>query len=186
MSAAQELPIEHDFRGQLLPEAERSLLRLSRSANELCIHVDAPYFGDAPPPAPVGPTDRLWEHEVCELFIADDLEHYLEVELSPHGHYLVFELSGVRRVVRSQLPIAYFARIDAGGPNRLGRFIGEARVPWEYLPVPARRVNAYAIHGGAQQRRYHAHSAAGYQQGDVADFHRLGSFVPFQLAGCAR
>ena len=181
----QELPIERDFRGQLLPEAERSLVRLSHVASALRIEVEAPYFGDPPPTTPVGPTDRLWEHEVTEVFIADDREHYLEIELSPHGHYLVLELKGVRQVVRSLLPIRYTARIVAGSaPNRLGRFFGEAHVPWEYLPVPSRRVNAYAIHGTgrAAQRRYHAHSAPG---GDVADFHKLGSFVPFQLATCA-
>jgi len=184
MIEVQELPIEHDFRGQLLPEAERSVVQLSRNAKELLIRVSAPFFGDAAPAAAVGPTDRLWEHEVVEVFIADDAEHYLEVELSPHGHYLVLELNGVRRVVRSLLPIDYAARIEGAGTTRSGRFIGEARVPLAYLPVPARRVNAYAIHGPALQRCYCAHSAPNGQGGDVADFHRLGSFVPLRLAGC--
>jgi hypothetical protein len=183
MTAQQELTISHDFRGQLLPEAHRSLVRLSRSGHELRIEVAAPYFADPAPNGPIGPTDRLWEHEVCEVFIADAAEHYLEVELSPHGHHLVLELRGVRRVVRSRLPIAYQARIDLAQCNAAqgtaGRFYGEARVPWEYLPAAALRVNAFAIHGPATQRRYHAHSAPG---GDVADFHQLGSFVPFQLA----
>lgn len=179
MSASQELPIEHDHRGQLLPATERSLVTLSRDGDALVIRVDAPFFDDPPPAAPVGATDRLWEHEVCEVFIADDGERYLEVELSPHGHHLVLELNGVRRVVRSQLPISYSARIDAG-PNRSARFSGLARVPWQYLPAAPRRVNAYAIHGPAQQRCYHAHSAPN-EGGHVADFHQLGSFVPLTL-----
>ena len=183
MSETQELPIAHDHRGQLLPESERGLVTLSRDADALLIQVDAPFFGDAPPTAPVGATDRLWEHEVCEVFIADDAEHYLEIELSPHGHHLVLELRGVRRVVRSQLPISYSARIEAG-PNRSARFRGLARVPWHYLPAVPRRVNAYAIHGSAQQRCYHAHNAPN-EGGHVADFHKLGSFVPFALVGCA-
>jgi hypothetical protein len=175
----QALLIGHDFRGQSLPKSRRALVRLRREASELCIEVVAPYFADPAPSAPVGATDRLWEHEVCEVFIADAAEHYLEVELSPHGHHLVLELNGVRQVVRSQLPIAYSARIEPGGPGRTGRFFGQARVPWHYLPTPALRVNAYAIHGPAAQRCYHAHNASG---GDVADFHQLSSFVPFQLA----
>jgi hypothetical protein len=183
MSEFQELPIDHDFRGQLLPEPHRGLVRLARSADELCIEVASPYFGDPAPSGPVGPTDRLWEHEVCEIFIADAAENYLEVELSPHGHHLVLELQGVRRVVRAQLPIRYVARIErAADTTAYARFYGEARVPWQYLPARALRVNAYAIHGPAEQRCYHAHSAPG---GDVADFHKLGSFVPFQLACCA-
>lgn len=179
----QELPIDHDFRGQLLPEPHRGLVRLARIGDELCIEVASPYFADPAPAAPVGATDRLWEHEVVEVFIADAAENYLEVELSPHGHQLVLELQGVRRVVRSQLPIRYVARIEQAVSGLAGaayaRFYGEARVPWEYLPARALRVNAYAIHGAPAQRCYHAHSAPG---GDVADFHKLGSFVPFQLA----
>jgi hypothetical protein len=178
----QQLMIAHDFRGQLLPVAHRGLVRLRRDGSELFIEVAAPYFADPAPSAPVGATDRLWEHEVCEVFIAGSAEHYLEVELSPHGHHLVLELNGVRRVVRSQLPIAYSARIEPAAPGHLGRFIGQARVPWSYLPAPALRVNAYAIHGPRAQRCYHAHSPPG---GDVADFHQLPSFVPFQLACCA-
>ena len=175
----QELAIAHDFRGQRLPESRSALLRLRREGDELCIEVVSPYFGDPAPTTPVGPSDRLWEHEVCEVFIADAAEHYLEIELSPHGHHLVLELNGVRKVVRAQLPIAYSARIEPpAAPGQLGRFVGQARVPWEYLPRPALRVNAFAIHGPAAQRCYHAHSAPG---GDVADFHQLSSFVPFQL-----
>jgi hypothetical protein len=181
MSELQELAIAHDFRGQLLPESHHSLVRLSRSADELCIEVAAPYFADAAPTGPVGATDRLWEHEVVEVFIADAAEHYLEVELSPHGHHLVLELNGVRKVVRSLLPIRYAARIERS-PASAARFFGEARVPWAYLPTPASRVNAFAIHGPRAQRCYHAHSAPG---GEVADFHKLGSFVPFQLTATA-
>lgn len=175
----QELTIGHDFRGRPLPEGQRATVCLRREGGALRIEVVAPYFADPPPNAPVGATDRLWEYEVCELFIADAAEHYLEVELSPHGHHLVLELQGVRRVVRSHLPIAYSARIEPAGSAAVGRFIGVARVPWHYLPTPALRVNAYAIHGPTAQRCFHAHSAPG---GDVADFHQLSSFVPFQLA----
>jgi hypothetical protein len=174
----QELSIAHDFRGRRLPKGRSALVRLRREGSELCIEVVAPYFADPAPTAPVGATDRLWEHEVVEVFIADAAEHYLEVELSPHGHHLVLELNGVRQVVRSRLPIAYSARVEPAPPGQLGRFFGQARVPWDYLPKPARRVNAYAIHGPAEKRCYHAHSAPG---GDVADFHQLSSFVPFQL-----
>ena len=178
----QTLAIALDHRGRSLPAAHRARMRLSRDAHSLCIEITAPYFADPAPAAPVGATDRLWEHEVCEVFIADSAEHYLEIELSPHGHHLVLELDGVRNVVRAKLPIEYSARIEPGVPGRLGTFHGWARVPWAYLPRPALRVNAYAIHGLEAQRCYHAHSAPG---GDVADFHKLASFVPFQLACCA-
>jgi hypothetical protein len=168
------LSIAHDWRGRELPSAEHAELLLARAGEVLRIEVDAPFFGDPPPTAAVGPTDRLWEHEVVELFIADDGAHYLEVELSPHGHHLVLELSGVRRVVRSLLAIEYRAVID----HAARRFRGVAGVPASYLPDRAVRVNAFAIHGQGGARTYCAHSPPG---GQVPDFHRLESFVPLQL-----
>lgn len=187
------LPIAHDFRGVPLPAAHRAIVRLGREGDSLVIDVDAPYFGDPAPqgqPGPQGPTDRLWEYEVCEVFLADAADNYLEVELSPHGHHLVLALAGVRNCVRSRLPIVYEARIEPARhlcecreclaePSPAGRFYGQARVPWAYLPTPTVRGNAYAIHGAAAQRCYHAHSPPG---GETADFHKLDSFVSLQLA----
>jgi len=179
--SAQRLTIAHDFRGAPLPAAQHAELRLSRVGAALRIEVDAPYCGDPAPSQPVGATDRLWEHEVVEVFIADAAESYLEVELSPHGHHLVLALSGVRHIVRARLPIDYQATIVRApvAPAEVGRFRGVASVPWDYLPAAATRVNAYAIHGQGAGRCYHAHSPP---RGEVADFHRLDCFVPLTLA----
>jgi hypothetical protein len=166
------LRIAHTWQGQPLPPEQCAELQLQLHAEQLEIAVDAPYFADPAPPGPVGPTDRLWEYEVCELFIADMGEHYLEVELSPHGHHLVLELRGVRKVVRSSLPIAYQVTCSAG------RYQGVARVPRSYLPEGAARANAYLIHGVSAERSYCAHAPP---LGDVPDFHRLERFVPLAL-----
>lgn len=173
------LAIEHDFRGVPLPAADCARVVLAHEHDELCIEVESPYFGDPAPQGPAGPTDKLWEHEVVEVFIADAAERYLEVELSPHGHHLVLELSGVRHIVRARLPIDYQATIMPPTSETVGRFRGTARLPWSYLPRAATRVNAYAIHGPPAARCYHAHHPPG---GEVADFHRLESFVPWTLS----
>ena len=166
------LRIGHDFRGVALPPAEQAEMFLAVRGGLLEITVDAPFYGDPAPPGPPGPTDRLWEYEVCEVFIADAGEHYLEVELSPHGHHLVLELRGVRKPVRSGLPIEYqVARSD-------GRYRGTARVPLDYVPEGAARGNAYLIHGVGGARSYCAHSPT---LGEVPDFHRLERFVPLTL-----
>jgi len=70
------------------------------------LRVTAPFYGDPPAPsAPIGPTDRLWEHEVVEVFIAGPDGRYTEIELAPSGHHLVLQLDGVRQPVATCIPI---------------------------------------------------------------------------------
>jgi hypothetical protein len=178
----RDLPIERDFRGQLLPAAHHARIAVQRAADALIVELDAPYFADPAPAGPPGPTDRLWEYEVAELFIADAGDRYLEIELSPHGHHLVLELHGVRRVVRAQLPIAYTVQIDReqtpAHPELQGRYRGRAHIPLAYLPDAPSRANAYLIHGVAANRCYCAHSPP---LGETPDFHRLEAFVALHL-----
>ncbi len=174
------LPIERDWEGRLLPEADRALVMALLVTDELVVTFDAPYFGDPPPPSAAGSTPRLWEHEVVELFIADEREHYIELEFGPHGHYLALELRGVRSIVQQGMPLVYQARIElasappAGRSGPIGRYRGTARVPMSYLPLPPARGNAYSIHGASDSRCYHAHAAV---PGDRPDFHQLECFA---------
>lgn len=143
-------------------------VELRRDADHLVIDVDAPFFDDAPPPGPAGPTAELWSYEVVEAFFLGADERYLEVELSPHGHHLVLELSGVRQVVRQAMPLDFSATIEGG------RWQGRARVPASWLPPGWDRVNAFAIHGEGEARRFLAFQPAG---GEAPDFHRLEVFT---------
>ena len=103
------------------------------------------------------------------MLLGED-ECYLEVELGPAGHHLVLELHGVRNIVREGLPLEY--EVKGHGT----RWRGEALVPIRLLPPGCERLNAFAIHGVGEQRRYLAWSPAG---GDAPDFHRLDAFRPF-------
>jgi len=175
------LSIDRDYQGSALPEAHRAWLELTMGSDWLEVAFDAPYFGDPPPPSIAGSTDRLWEYEVIELFIAGPGERYLELELGPHGHHLGLALSGVRRVERHGLPIDVAVRIDACadlGPHApVGRYAGRARVPTSCLPEHPSRVNAYLIHGLGAARCHHAHAPVA---GPTPDFHRLDCFVPLR------
>lgn len=138
----------------------------------LTVAFEAPYFGDPPPPGPAGVTPGLWDYEVVELFVAGPGERYLEVELGPHGHSLVLQLDGVRRVVGTSAADRYRAQIE-GGVWR-----GEAVVDAGLLPPRPWRVNAYAIHGVGAGRVYRAAFAV---PGARPDFHRLDCFAPWSV-----
>ena len=150
-------------------------MRLVDGGSTLDVHVEAPFHGDPAPADPVGPTWRLWDHEVVELFIAGigSPEPYLEVELGPHGHHLVLQLAGRDRTITARLlPLAFEAEIDGD------RWSGFARIPREYLPCGAGWANADAIHGPKEARRYLSWAPV---PGDAPDFHRIWLFPQVAL-----
>jgi hypothetical protein len=175
-----ELRVEHLWDGRAAEPGEvvrlevEGLTAAEGEPGGLRLSVDAAFHGDPPPAAPPGPTRRLWEHEVVELFVAGpgepDRVPYLEVELGPHGHHLVLRLAGVRRVVESGLPLDYQVWIDGL------RWSGEARLPAAWLPPRPWRLNAYALHGTAPERRYLAMRPV---PGAEPDFHQPERFVPW-------
>jgi len=166
------LEIVHDWRGQPIGQQEVVRFDLALDATALTIDVRAPLHGDPPPPGPAGSFDGLWNHEVVELFLLGDGEHYLEIELGPWGHYLVLELSGRRCVARSGGDIDFEVRRGHTG------WTGRAVIPAAWIPKPVGLGNAYAIHGLGPARRYRAlHPVSGPQP----DFHRLEDFGPIGI-----
>ena len=159
--------------GACLPEEEVQI-HLSASPSQLSIRIRAPYHGDPPPPTQPGPTDFLWDYEVVELFILGDGERYTEIEMGPHGHYLVLQLAGRRNAVRRCLPMDYASQIDGI------RWEGRASIPRELLPPSPAHINATAIHGQGSQRRYLSWAPL---PGPHPDFHRLEGFGPLDLPG---
>jgi hypothetical protein len=159
--------VRSSWDGAPLPDADVVTVELGWEAASLAVAVDAPFYGDPAPSGPPGPTERLWEHEVVELFLLERPDHYLELELGPHGHHLALELCGAREVVRAAMPIDYQAHIANG------RWTGHARIAREMVPPLADRANAYAIHGQGARRRY---SACFPVPGATPDFHRLEHF----------
>lgn len=166
------LAIGRAWGGALLPRPGRTELRLSWEPAALRVDVDAPYAGDPPPAVPPGPTERLWEHEVVELFVVRPDSSYVELELSPHGNHLLLELTGVRQVSRQGLPVDFSARIDGA------RWRGTARIDRALLPERPARAAAFRCWGPADARRYELTAPL---PGDVPDFHQPALFPPWML-----
>jgi hypothetical protein len=158
---------------------ERYALDLSvdDSTHELIVSVDAPFFGDPPPPsqAACGPVANLYDYEVVELFLFGAGARYLEVELAPSGHYLALAFAGERQR-RGDVTIVY----DVSALEDQ-RWVGRARIPPEALPPAASRVNAHAIHGRSPRRWLSAAAAAGSRP----DFHRFDAAIELE-PGLAR
>jgi len=165
------LTIDKTWDGQPISNGESIRMNIHVVEEHLVIDLAAPFHDDSPPEGPPGPTPGLWEYEVVELFIAGPGEQYLEIELGPYGHHLVLQLDGIRTVVSEGLDLHYSARIRNHGWN------GLAKIPLAWLPEGPHRINAYAIHGPPDARRYLCWAPV---PGDHPDFHRLGCFRPVQ------
>ncbi|MEZ4431759.1 MAG: hypothetical protein R3F65_05055 [bacterium] len=166
------LVVARAWDGAAVDAGERVVVAVAVDDAAMVIEVDAPFFGDAPPPHPPGPTPALWSHEVVELFVLGPGDRYTEVELGPGGHHLVLQLAGRRQVVASALPIAFSAVVEGG------RWRGRAVLDAGLLPPRPWRVNAYAIHGAGAARAYRAAFAV---PGAAPDFHRLDCFTAWDV-----
>jgi hypothetical protein len=164
-----EIRIDRLWDGKPARSDEAVQMTLARSTTKFTVEIDATFHGDPSPCAPTGSTDRLWEHEVVELFLLGDDDHYLELEFGPHGHYLALSLHRERQVT------ARGARLRFAAVRANGRWSGRAHVPARLLPDHVRAFNAYAMHGQGNARR---HLAAHPLSGSEPDFHQLASFAP--------
>ena len=161
--------IRSTWDGQPVDKADWVELHIERTQTELIIDVRAPFYADPAPPSPPGSTWGLWEYEVVELFVLGADERYTEIELSPHGHFLVLTLHGERQFDKRELPLHFQATVT--GDQWVGRAILDA----EWLPPDPRALNAFAIHGIGSERTYLALSPPG---GPQPDFHQLHAFLP--------
>jgi len=164
---AFSLTIDKTWNGNKVEASETVSLVFSVNQQELDIQINAPFHGDPSPSLPAGELDGLWNYEVVELFLLGNAGHYLEIELGPHGHYLIYHLSGVRQIVKTLSPTRYETCFT--GSN----WQGTLTLSFDPLILPFSRANAYAIHGTGDKRRYLASFPV---PGVTPDFHQPEHF----------
>lgn len=128
----------------------------------------APFHGDPPPAAEVGVTDRLWEHEVVELFVGGPGPDYLEVEVGPHGHHLVLRLRDVRQPAPDRPTMPVRTRRSAGW------WAGVATLDPAWLPAPPWRALACHVYGPSARVHLTSHPLPGL----APDFHQPHHWAP--------
>ncbi|CAF2772800.1 unnamed protein product [Rotaria sp. Silwood2] len=164
------IPISGDRHVQLV-------LSSTPENDHLLIEIHAPFFNDSLPLGPVGPFANLWNYEVVELFfLASSTNHYIELEFSPHGHYLVLLLTDRRKLLKDMLQLTEY-RVE---PPLLDRWYGRVLVPRAHFPAHIDLFNAYAIHGEDDNRIYEALYPAPMES-TKPDFHRLELFQPLNF-----
>ena len=122
------------------------------------------------PPEPVGFTHGLWEYDVVEVFFARPDGSYLEIEVGPGGHWLVYEFSSYRQASdKTPRPLQYATRITDDV------WEGEFLVPQAWLKCAPQecRVNVYQIRSVEQGREYLAWRSVPSIE---PDFHRVECF----------
>ena len=168
--------IEHRWNSHPITDHRPVEITLSSTNDKdhLLIEINAPFFNDSAPKSssPPGPYPELWNYEVVELFfLSSSTNHYLELEFSPHGHYLVLLLTDRRKIFKQLLPLPFY---QVEFPSK-DRWIGRAHIPRSLFPAHVDRFNAYAIHGENDQRTYESLYPANPND-EQADFHRLEYF----------
>ena len=163
-----QIDIGRHWNGELLKHEDVARFYF-RFDPHLTVEVDSPYYGDLPPDVDPGRVDRLWDFEVCELFLLGADAQYLEVELGPHGHYLALKLQNFRNVVNDNIDIVYKTQIDGR------RWQGWAEIDRKWLPQKIKAAAAFAMHGSGDARQF---LAAKSSLAPTPDFHHPDCFMP--------
>ena len=175
--AERLLRVRHTWSGRELPVEEQAHLQLSVTSEGLRVVVDSPWYDDPSPTCVPGLMDGLWEYEVIELFVASEAHpsEYIEIELAPTGHRLGLRFQGERRRVGAPFDVALDVRCEDG------RWRGDALIDRSRLPRAPWRVNAFALNGLGENRRY---LMAYRLPGDAPNFHQPAHFPAWGTLPC--
>uniref|UniRef100_A0AC35TH38 Carb-bd_dom_fam9 domain-containing protein n=1 Tax=Rhabditophanes sp. KR3021 TaxID=114890 RepID=A0AC35TH38_9BILA len=139
----------------------------------LSIVFTTPFYDDPPPEDFTGYTPGLWNFEVMEFFFANQAGQYIEIELNPYGHWLVYAFNGYRDMRNNCEDVSLNLTNNILPDNKW-----ECRVdiPLALLPSDVNKFNAYRIHGLNEDRKYEALYPSTDKEQKEPDFHKVEFF----------
>lgn len=168
-----QLTVAHEWSSGELDARDQSVVAVQLREDLLLVKVDAPFAGDAAPGEPAGRHPELWQFEVVELFLAAPQQpgRYLELEFSPHGHFLnlLFEAPRVPATEPPPNVLSYTAAVSGD------RWHGQATIERTGTMIDLDRatVHANAFRLAGEPRRY---ELAFPLPGETPDFHQPSDF----------
>ncbi|MFL6466652.1 MAG: carbohydrate-binding family 9-like protein [Pyrinomonadaceae bacterium] len=131
--SASPVAIDRQWNGELAAEHRRTDIRCLWSASALYVRFDArqgePLFLNENPQTGAK-TMELWEHDVCELFLApdrDDPRFYAEFEIAPTGEWLDLTVDWRKDEPRDW---EYKSEMEAFSTIELEMVIMVMKIPW--------------------------------------------------------
>jgi len=132
-SAADVLPIDKAWSGELANRGRCTAVRLLWSSTALFVRFDAHqaeplYVNEHPQVA--AKTMQLWEHDVCELFLAsdpDDPRRYAEFEIAPTGEWLDLMVDWTKDEPRDW---EYISGMEPFAKIEPGTVVMAMKIPW--------------------------------------------------------
>uniref|UniRef100_A0A0N5BWG8 DUF2185 domain-containing protein n=1 Tax=Strongyloides papillosus TaxID=174720 RepID=A0A0N5BWG8_STREA len=144
--------------------------------NYLYITFEAPFYDDPFPENFAGYTPGLWNYEVVEFFFSNNQGQYIEIELGPHGHWLIYAFDDYRKIRNNCEEVELNVENSILPDDTWKCVVG---VPLGLLPINVSKFNAYHIHGKEPQRTYEALFPSTDKDQKEPDFHKLEYFKKF-------
>ena len=137
------------------------------------VKIQAPLLDDPDPPNEMaGICPGLWDFECVELFFANSRGHYTEIEVGPHGHWLVLLHNGYRQCFNKGEEL----QLEVVNEWKGAEWHCMLEIPLAYLPGNVSKFNAYGLHGSGEDRHYEALYAVTDGSIKEPDFHNLHFF----------
>lgn len=159
---AEPVELENDSFGKPVAK-HRSEVRSRWTAKNLYFLFTAPYteLYLNPNPSTTTETNKLWDHDVCEVFVGSDPEHihlYKEFQVSPQGEWVDLDID--RKSPKEQGGVQWDSKyeVKARVDKENKTWYGEMRIPISSIdtrsvkPGDTLRINFYRLQGPPPNR----------------------------------